>query len=155
VKEIDAILGAQQFREISAEHQRTRKRVRGNPTWYSFNDGPRNIAELAKSLGPGASYALLYREWSERKHSVDAIDRILTHDSSGPAARSLRDPTELNSTIDFAITFAIDAARCLVRYYRPGEEDSFDRWYRREVSPNWKRIPKVEVQNPSEKREGT
>jgi hypothetical protein len=69
VKEIYAMLERQEFREIAAEHRRTRKRVRGSPAWYSFNGGPRNIAELAKSLGRGASYTLLYREWSERTHS--------------------------------------------------------------------------------------
>jgi len=84
----------------------------------------------------------------ERTHSVDAIDRILTHTISAPAARGLRDATELNSTIDFAITFAIDAARCLIRYYRPAEEMAFSKWLLQEIMPQWKNLPKLVV-NPA------
>ncbi len=131
------------------EAKLTKKRVRGSPPWYSFYGGPRNIAELAQATKRGAAYAILYREWSERTHSVDAIDRILTHDLSGPAARGLRDATELNSTIEFAITFAIDAARCLIRYYRPSEEPAFARWQLREVAPKRRALPHIEVRTAS------
>lgn len=46
----------------------------------------------------------------------------------------------------------MDAARCLIRYYRPDEERAFAKWYGDEVSANWKRIPKIEVRNPSAKK---
>jgi hypothetical protein len=77
---------------------------------------------------------------------VDAVDRILTHNSDGPAVRGLRDATELNTTIEFAITFAIDAARCLIRYYRPDEKVSFSSWLAREIIPIRRKILRVEVQ---------
>jgi hypothetical protein len=140
VKEIDALLDTPEFKEIAEEYKRTKKKR--TPNWYSLYDGPKNIAELAQLLKRGAQYEILYREWSERIHSADVIDRILTRTSSGPAARSLRDPAELNSTIDFAITFAIEAARFLIRYYRPAEELLFNKWYRGEISSNWKKSRK-------------
>ncbi len=127
IQEIDDLLSTPDYQKIAEEYKRTKKKVGRYPNWYSLNDGPRNIAQLAKLLNRGAAYALLYREWSERTHSADAIDRILTHDSSGPAARSLRDATELNATLDFAIGFALDAARCLIRYYRPAEEPALNK----------------------------
>ena len=105
---------------------------------------------LARLLKRGASYAILYKEWSERMHSVDAIDRILTHDSSEPSARPLRDATELNSTVDFAITFATAATRCLIRHYRPEEEPAFAKWVANVIMPNWKRIPKIVVKGSVE-----
>jgi hypothetical protein len=77
VKEIDALLDTPEFKEIAEEYKRTKKK--GTPHWYSFYNGPKNIAELAQLLKRGAHYAILYREWSERIHSADVIDRILTH----------------------------------------------------------------------------
>jgi hypothetical protein len=100
---------------------------------------PLKIARLFATL------EILSRHRSERTHSLDAIDRILTHNASGPAARGVRDPTELNSTIDFAITFAIDAARCLIYYYRPGEEMRLNKWLAKEILPGRKKIPHIEM----------
>jgi hypothetical protein len=143
LRDIDDLIGTPDFKVIADEYRRTRKARGRKPHWYSLYDGPRTIQDLARLLKRGASYAILYKEWSERTHSVDAIDRILTHDSSGPAARPLRDVTELKSTTDLAITFAIDAARCVIRYYRPDEEPAFANWGATEIMPNWKRIPKI------------
>ncbi|MGB3549592.1 MAG: hypothetical protein WA993_02800 [Candidatus Binatus sp.] len=145
VKEIDAMLARADLKEIGDEYRRTKKANKRKPPWYGLYNGPQHLAALAQRLKRGASYALLYKEWSERGHSVDAIDRILTDGSSGPAARGLRDPTELNSNIDFAIAFSLEAARMLIRYYRPDEGEAFEKWREREAMPGWQRIPKVTV----------
>jgi hypothetical protein len=149
IADIDAMLAKPELVAATKEAKLAKKRVRGTPPWHSFYGGPKNIAELAQAMKRGAAYAFLYREWSERTHSVDAVDRILTHHPYGPAARGLRDATELNTTIEFAITFAIDAARCLIRYYRPGEEVAFSKWLAREVIPNRRKIPRIVVQTGS------
>ncbi len=140
------MLARPELEAAAKEEKLAKKQVRGTPPWHSFYGGPKNIAELAQRMNRGASYAILYREWSERTHSVDAVDRILTHNSDGPAVRGLRDATELNTTIEFAITFAIDAARCLIRYYRPDEKVSFSSWLAREIIPIRRKILRVEVQ---------
>jgi hypothetical protein len=145
LKEIDDLVDTPDLQVIANEYRRTRKTLKRQPHWYSLYDGPTSIKDLARLLKRGASYAILYKEWSERTHSVDAIDRSLTHDSSGPSARPLRDATELNYSVDFAITFAIAASRCLIGTYRPDEEPAFSNWIATEIMPNWKRIPKIEI----------
>jgi hypothetical protein len=145
IQEIDELLTRPDFAEIAQEYDKTRKASGRKPHWYSLYDGPRNIQQLAAFLGCAAWYQLLYKELSERGHSTDVIDRILTHDTNGPAARALRDPSEFNWALDFAISFALDASRIIIRYYRPDEEPGFDRWVKSEVMPSWKRIPKIEV----------
>lgn len=148
LNEIQKMLDIPDMKQISLEYAKTKKGRGGRPPWYSLFGGPRTVRDLAKLLKRPAAYEFLYREWSERTHSVDAIDRILTHTISGPAVRSLRDATEMNSTIDFAITFAIDTARCLIRYYRPGEEMAFSKWLLQEIMPQWKSLPKLVI-NPT------
>jgi len=145
LKEIDEMLAIPELVAIAEEYRKTKKLRGGKPNWYSLYDGPRNIQKLAQSLNRGASYAILYKEWSERIHSGDVVDRILIQSSRGSAVRSLRDMEEFNSTIDFAIEFSIDAARLMIRYYRPDEETVFAKWIGTEIMPAWKKIPKVVV----------
>lgn len=146
LKEIQEMLDTPDLTKIAAEYAETKKKRRGGrPTWHSLFGGPRTVRDLAKLLKRAAAYELLYKEWSERTHSVDVIDRSLIPAISGPTARGLRDATELNSTIDFAITFAIDTARCLICYYRPAEEKAFSKWLLQQIMPQWKNLPKVVV----------
>ncbi len=147
IKAIDALLDTPDLKATAEEYHRTKKARGRKPPWYGLYDGPTNVKELAALLKRGASYEILYKEWSECSHSADAIDRILTHNSSGAAARSLRDATELNHAINFAIGFAVDAARCLICYYRSGEEPVLNRWVTNEIMPIWKALPKIEVRN--------
>jgi hypothetical protein len=148
IKEIEDILKQPDFNAAAEEYRRTRKEAGSKPYWYSLYGGPRKISDWAKSLKRGATYAMLYKDWSDRGHSVDAIDRILIPHPNGPSARALRDAAELNSAIDFAITFAIDAARCLIRHYRAAEETAFSKWVRDEIMPLWKKLPRVIVNSP-------
>jgi Family of unknown function (DUF5677) len=146
VKHIDTILDKPEFKEIASEYKRTAKKRR-YPEWYALDGGPENIAQLAKRLKLGAHYELLYREWSERTHGVDTIDRILKDNKSQLVVRGLRDPSELITTIDFAVHFTLEATRCLIRYYRPAEEEKHDKWYREEISPLWNSVPEIEERN--------
>ena len=150
IAEIDKMLQIPELQAVAAEYRTMRKKTR-DPQWYSLFGGPANIAELAEILKRGASYRILYGEWSERTHSADAIDRILTHDASGRVyARSLRDVSELNAAIDFAVTFSLEASRLVARHYFPAEETDFAKWYAKEISPAWKKIPKVVISTSSD-----
>jgi hypothetical protein len=146
IREVDVMLERPIIKQIAAEYRRLKKEKKRKPHWYGLYDGPQHVSELAKRLKRGAAYEMLYKEWSERSHSIDAIDRFLTHNTDGPAVRALRDPTEITANIDFAISFSIDAARCLIDYYRPAERPAFDKWVREEIMPNWKKLPHPESQ---------
>lgn len=146
VAEIDKMLELPELQSIAVEYKRLKKK--SDPHWYSLFDGPRNIAELAKLLKKAAAYRTLYGEWSERTHSSDSIDRILMHDEKGkPYARSLRDVSEFNTAIDFAISFTVDASRLIVKHYFPDEEPAFAAWLGNEVLPIWRKIPKITINN--------
>jgi hypothetical protein len=143
LKEIDEMLEKPELKAAAQAYQIAKKAVGRKPNWYTLYNGPKNLGELARHLKRGAQYEILYKEWAERGHSTDAIDRILIVSADGPSARGLRDATELESTIDFAITFAVDAARRLIEHYRSGEGKSFAKWYLAEVSLQRKALPKL------------
>lgn len=146
VHRIDEILDTREYKEVAEAYKRTAKKIR-YPSWYSLHGGPTSLAKLAQHLKHADWYALLYGEWSERSHAVDAIDRILTHNATGPAARSLRDASEFNSTVDFAMTFSLEAMRTLIRHYAPSDEAEHNAWYRKEISPIWTKIPTIETKH--------
>ncbi len=74
---------------------------------------------------------------------MDVIDRLLTQSSRGPLVRPFRDLSEFNSTVDFAIVFALDATVALIRYYCPSDEKEHSAWYSREIAPT--KIPKLQI----------
>ncbi len=74
---------------------------------------------------------------------------MLTQGPMGSAARSLRDISEFNSTLDFTIVFAIDAMRALIKFYNPADEAEHNAWYRKEIAPI--KIPKIDVKFADEK----
>ena len=144
LREIDKILDLKEDRDIAKAYKNAEKKIR-YPSWYSLHGGPTSIMKLAQYLKHADWYRLLYGEWSERSHAADVIDRILTHNSMGAAVRPLRDLSEFNSTVDFAMTFALDTMRALIRHYRPSDEEGHKAWYRSEISPVWTKIPTIEI----------
>lgn len=142
LRRVNEIRDAKEYKEVAEAYRQAAKKIR-YPSWYSLHGGPTSLPKLAQYLKHADWYAFLYGEWSERSHAADAIDRILTHNSTGAAARPLRDVTEFNSTVDFAMVFAIDAIRALIRHYCPGDEEEHSAWYIREISPV--KIPKIEI----------
>ena len=54
--------------------------------------------------------------------------------------------SEFKTNIDFAVSFAINASRILVRHYLPAEEKGFANWCATEVMPIWK-IPNIVVKS--------
>lgn len=142
LKQLDEILNRQEYKFMAKALKKAEKRGR-NPNWYSVHGGPRNVRELAQYLKHADWYAFLYTEWSERGHGRDVIDRVLTHGTQGAAARSLRDVTEFNSTLDFAIVFAMDAMRAVIKYYNPSDDAEQSAWYAKNVAPV--KVPNIEV----------
>jgi len=138
------ILGRQEYVFMAKAFQKAEKRTR-NPNWYTVHGGPRNIRELAQYLKHADWYAFLYTEWSERGHGRDVIDRVLSHGPAGAAARSLRDASEFSSTVNFAIVFAAEAMRALIRYYNPADEVEQSAWYVKEVASV--DIPRIEIKS--------
>jgi hypothetical protein len=142
LREIDKILETKEYVDTAKAYKKAEKKIR-YPCWYSLHGGPTSTMKLAHYLKHADWYQLLYSEWSDRSHAGDVIDRILTHNADGAAARALRDSREFNSTVDFAMVFAFDAMCALIRYYRPSDEVEHSGWYLREISPV--KIPTVVV----------
>ena len=114
-----------------ADAERQMNRV---PPWFALDNGPRRINNLAVALGRGGQYRILYPDWSGTVHARDFLRTLTKSDKGGPAILGLRDPSHMPTTVSFAAQFATDAMQAMLRFYRPGEESSFDRWKLAEVT---------------------
>jgi hypothetical protein len=137
------VLKKPHLREATDEYDRLHE-LRKHPPFHSFWGGPGDTQQLARHLGRGAQYEILYRTWSATAHGLD-LSRQLTSQDGQAAVRVFRDPAELASTYTLAISFGLEGMRALLKHYRPDElrGAAFSRWYSDEVKPTLDELVRV------------
>lgn len=125
------------YKEAFEEFERLRKGGRRYPSWHELWGGPRSIRQLAKALGRQGSYEILYGGWSATGHATDVIRRNLVESNGGPGVRPIRNPALISSVVNMAVNFYLDAARLVLRKYRPAEGRQYSEWYVSEVRKLW------------------
>jgi hypothetical protein len=129
------VLRRPHFEDAAKEYYRLRA-LRRHPAFHAFWGGPGDTQQLARHVGRGAQYEILYRTWSSTAHGLD-LSRQLTSKDGEAAVRVFRDPEELATSYTLAISFGLETMRAVLNHYRPAElqNGSFARWYRGEVKP--------------------
>ena len=136
--QLKAVLTKPLYAEAFAEYERLRRQGRRYPHWYEFYGGHRSLGGLADHLNHKGAYEVLYGGWSATSHGGDAVRRILTEgDDGGPAVWPIRNPSEIATVVNLAVTFTLDAIRLISRKYRSGEERSNAEWYVKDVRERW------------------
>lgn len=132
IENLETMLKKPHWKEAYGEFRALQRRLKRRPSWHQLYGGPENIELLAVHLKRGGQYEILYRRWSKTAHAADAVQRILTKGERGGAAiRRVRDPSEFDTIVTLAVTFALAATRRILSFYRPGEK--WEQWYVREV----------------------
>jgi hypothetical protein len=133
IRNLEHLLEKPDYQFADVEYRRMKQIVHGRPNWYSLYDGPRNFQKLAKHLRHGAFYEILYRRWANISHASD-LSHFLAKNSNGtPALNPIRNHEELILVTELASTFMLKATRLTLSKFRPGEIDSFRRWYNTEI----------------------
>ncbi|MGK0447478.1 MAG: hypothetical protein ACJA2M_001252 [Polaribacter sp.] len=116
---------------IEKEYQRTKKKVKSNPMWYSLFDGPKNIEQLAKKLNYHTSYEINYRMLSDSVHANNNSKNKLFPNADGITT----DIIQIRFPKD-AQMLTISALNILVMTYSnfylkelPNKEAEFLEWY--------------------------
>lgn len=136
VSGLRSLLAGDHLQEAAEEYERLRAEVKRRPPAHALWGGPRTLQDLARHLGCGVQYEILYRDWSRTAHGVD-LRRQLTEAGGRPAVRVFRDPTEIRPLYSLAFSFGLASIRTLLNHFRRQEIDarSHWRWYQREVRP--------------------
>ncbi len=104
------------------------------PEWFELYNGPvgPGLGTLARHLGYGSQYEILYRHWSNRVHGTDAVQRF-KRDGVPP----LRSTEDLNMTVNLVASFGFGAMFRLHNYYMPERNQQFAKWYVEKMRPLW------------------
>jgi hypothetical protein len=134
---LEAMLQSPSLREAAAEYEATRARLnRRWPPYYACWGGPTSLEQLARHLGRGGQYEVLYRHWARESHG-DVLNRQLTTIDGETAIHRFRSGT-LDATYSLALTIGLAATRTVLGRYRYEElEGPYRRWYESKVRQDY------------------
>jgi hypothetical protein len=146
IANMEAFLQKPHVKKIEKMFSDYKAKHRGNPNWFSINGGPRTIEQLSDHLHRGGLYNLLYREWSSIAHGTDFLSFVAPRDSKGRSGfKGLRDAKDIKEIYVHSITFLFTAIKRMLVKFRPGEEASFEKWYKKEIKSNFAKLSGLEV----------
>lgn len=105
--------------------------VKRKGKWYSIDDGPHSIKELAERVGLGVHYKILYGQWSAYSHSTDPNRFIRAISINSKYHSFLRIDDELSQLINFLVSYQLEMSRLLINEFNPTVDIS--QWYVSEV----------------------
>ena len=138
IKNLEGLLKKPKYAVAEAEYQRIiqlPRRIRRRYTkWYSMNDGPKNLWELAERVELLGFYELLYRNWSEYIHGLDIIEGKLSRTPDGRAEIiQIRSPRDAQIITKLTISFSIHIMRKYIKHFLPDKESELKEWYSKEI----------------------
>jgi len=133
INNFQAILKRPEYANVYSEYQRLKKKMRGYPQWYSLNNGPRNLKQLAQDLNQGSTYEILYSSWSRVSHASDISHLSLPLEDGKSILGPVRNPLSIVHVSATALSFLLEATQLVLKEYRSGEFDSYRRWYATEI----------------------
>lgn len=130
IDRVEKILQKPEYLKSVTEFNRLKNLKGGNPNWYSFFDGPKNIIDLANHLSMSGLYNVLYRQFSMSVHGQDTIDRRLAGGVPGESLiTQIRAPYDAQMITQLTITFGIAIYKSFIKHYLPIRLSEFSEWY--------------------------
>jgi hypothetical protein len=132
-RNLQSIFSTPNYAIAEIEYQKIIRVKKNRINWFSLFGGPNNLRDLAIQLNHWSEYDFLYRDWSGATHVVTLSHFLTKTNKKSPAFKVIRNHEELAQLTLFASFFVIDATKAMINYYRPGESDSFNKWYLKEI----------------------
>lgn len=150
LSEIERVLGQSSFNEINKEFEAKRNRKTGVEVYWYKVLGITSIRKLAENVGHLAEYDIYYSRSSQVTHTIAYRDHIQF--AKGKILfEPIRQLTELDFLLKFAIGATISTYQSLLNHYRPGELASFVGKYKRDWRHAFLSIPSVSYTSPPSK----
>lgn len=120
--------------------------------WYSVGGGPRNLRDLARSLGHAAKYSALYGYWSEIGHAKD-MGRLARRTSGGRIRLGrIRNPQWGRGVVTTTVDLLLAAGRQIAG--RIGIQEELTEWYLREFREVFLHHMHQDPEDPAEEPNG-
>ncbi|MCH8558953.1 MAG: DUF5677 domain-containing protein [Balneolia bacterium] len=104
--------------------------------WYSFNNGPKSLKELASEIGSDSHYEIFYRDFSKVIHSAD-LKYNLEISSKGGRIIPIRDSIQLGEMLHKSLSFTFKSYLKIIHKYIPFELENFRKIYIQDWQRNY------------------
>lgn len=129
IQRYSEILKLDGYKEANIEYEKTKKKNKFSPNWYSLYSGPKNVSDLAKNLNRTAHYEIFYREMSNNIHSTDIFKNKLVSKHNISYLTKLRNPFEADKVIKDTLNFLMSMVIIFLDELLPEEFENFVQWY--------------------------
>src|SRR5580658_599348 len=145
IQNLENMLGRSEYSIVESDWQRLRRQKKGQIWWYSLNDGPKNVEELAAAVGDPGWYEVLYRIYSGEIHATNALGSLhASHDMQG-AYQPLRYPTDLPMVVMLAVSMTLRTYRSLIDTLIPDEREPYAEWFAKDIKPTYDELQKFKI----------
>jgi hypothetical protein len=127
---------------IDEEVSRQRKRV-GLLRWFTLFGGPQDYADLARKLGHGDEYRLVYRSLNDAVHGSNIQNHVSIETRGVAMIPAIRGLEEFGDVLEFTWSAGCRITQLMIEHYRPGEMGSFRSRFFPGGRERWK-LPDVE-----------
>ena len=121
----------------------SRRGGRKSPEWYQ-PFGPDTIRGMAKSLKKEGEYKVIYSQFSQNSHGLSFYRQISFGGSEGKIGfEPIRSLDSIDEIFTWSFNFSIEIFRRIIKEYRSGEIDAFNRKYLEEWRASVTSVPVV------------
>lgn len=123
------LLNNLKYKPILDEYDKTKKRLKRKPVWYSLYDGPENVEKLANRLGFNAFYEILYRQLSSSTHGTSIIQgKISKNPLYGVDIYQIRMPSNAQTITTMCFNLSIYLFKTYITKRLPGKLLDYTEW---------------------------
>lgn len=109
---------------IDDEISRQDRRI-GLLRWFTLFKGPRDYPDLARKLGHGDEYRLVYRSLNDAVHGSNIQSHISVETQGVAMIPAIRGLEEFRNVLEFTWIAGFRITEMMIEHYRPGEMQSF------------------------------
>jgi hypothetical protein len=102
-----------------------KKRRIGLLRWFTLFGGPRDYTDLARKLGHGDEYRLVYRGLNDAVHGSNIQSHVSIETRGVAMIPAIRGLEEFRDVLEFTWSAGFRITQLMVEHYRPGETRSF------------------------------
>ena len=147
LQDIDRVLSQPKFAEINKDFDKHRKGKRYDPAWY-VPLGQRRFGMIARSVGKGSLYTIVYSGASEVMHT-SSYDQHVKIGKGELTFQPIRSLEGFESVLRFSLAIALFTFRRILQEYRDGELPLFGRKYVEKWQKEFINFPQIKFETES------
>lgn len=141
--DINRVLAQDNLKQIDNEFERLYKDRKFEHNWYAPITKRNSLRQIASDINRIPEYIFYYEIGSKVVHSSSYTDHIKISKGKRLKFEPIRNLSEMNTLISYAIGTAIHSYRIIITRYRPGELRDFVKKYKSDWSKYYLNIPSI------------